>query len=313
MTALGHAEAGNLVHGVGFYASDEEFVRMFVPFCAAGVEAGEATMVRLDEHKTDLLRSALPDPGSVLFLDHGDQYASPPDALAGVVELVRDAGATRPLRVLGELPRMRGLSQDAWIRYEATVNHVLRDARMNALCPFDTRTLSQPVQDELVRIHHVVVGSDGLPQPNPAYEDPEVFLSARADGVRDPLEQGTPAVELIDPTPSQARLAVGHYARQARLEPHAAEGLLVAVSETVTNALLHGRRPTVLRVWSRDGRVVVAVRDAGDGPADPFAGLLPVEPAAEPGGLGLRIAHQLCPETALSTGDGGFTVRLAAG
>lgn len=85
------------------------------------------------------------------------------------------------------------------------------------------------------------------------------------------------------------------------------------MSEAVGNAILHGRPPVLVRGWGRPGRVVISVRDAGEGPSDPLVGLLPGDPDARDGGLGLWIAHQLCPETALSSTSGGFTVRFAAG
>lgn len=78
-------------------------------------------------------------------------------------------------------------------------------------------------------------------------------------------------------------------------------------------ASLEAELPVLLRAWARRGRVVVAVHDAGDGPADPFAGMLPNRSSRREGGRGLWITHQLCPEVALSRGTDGFTVRIAVG
>ncbi|EOD63016.1 ATP-binding protein, partial [Amycolatopsis vancoresmycina] len=81
--------------------------------------------------------------------------------------------------------------------------------------------------------------------------------------------------------------------------------------EIVDNALRHGRPPVRMRIWADAGHVVVTVHDTGDGPDDPFAGLLPADRTV--GGRGLWIAHQVCAQVTLHHDDTGFTVRLAAG
>jgi anti-sigma regulatory factor (Ser/Thr protein kinase) len=68
-----------------------------------------------------------------------------------------------------------------------------------------------------------------------------------------------------------------------------------------------------LRAWAAPGRVVVAVSDAGPGPADPLVGLVAPPPGTRTSGLGLWIAHELCEAVALSVTADGFTVRLVAG
>lgn len=303
-------------HAVGFYGSDEEFVGTFAPVCQDALERDEPMIVRLEERKSDLLRSALEDPGGVLFLDPGEQYAHPPRALEATLDLVdRHAGAGgKALCLLGELPSLTGLSRDAWTRYEATVNHVLRGRPVRPVCACDTRATPEAARADLLRTHDTVVTAGGRHQPNERFEDPESFLAKRdQEGIRDPLQTDPPEVELRNPSPSSARQAVKKLAAAARLDPTMSENLMLGVSEVLANAILHGRAPVRMTAWQGPGRVMVAVQDLGGGPSDPFVGLLPVEPGAREGGLGLWITHQLCPEIALSTTEDGFTVRLAAG
>ena len=80
-------------------------------------------------------------------------------------------------------------------------------------------------------------------------------------------------------------------------------------SEAVTNALIHGLPPVRLRLWTGPDRIVATVTDGGDGPADPFVGLLPVTDTCS-AGLGLWLTHQLCSHVTLDTTDDGFTIRL---
>ena len=57
---------------------------------------------------------------------------------------------------------------------------------------------------------------------------------------------------------------------------------------------------------------MATVTDRGDGPPDPFAGLLPVTDSSS-GGLGLWLTHQLCSHVTHDTTDDGFTIRLVGG
>lgn len=317
MAALSAAASGTgrLLHAVGFYGSDEEFVRTFAPVCEAAVQREEPTVVRLDTHKSDLLRSALDDPSDIHFLGREGQYPHPPGAMESTLDLVDRhlGGQGKPLLVIGELPSLTGLSRDAWLRYEAAVNHTLQGLLVHPLCACDTRATPQAAQSELLRAHHAVISEGGQHLPNGRFEPPETFIANRRQDIRDPLEHGRPAVELKDPSPSAARQAVGDLARSVGLDEGGTESLLLGVSEVIANAILHGMPPILLYGWGARGRVAVAVRDLAAGPADPFAGLLPVEPGAREGGLGLWITHQMCPEISLSSTEEGFTVRLAAG
>jgi anti-sigma regulatory factor (Ser/Thr protein kinase) len=50
-------------------------------------------------------------------------------------------------------------------------------------------------------------------------------------------------------------------AARGRINAAAFDELLVAVSEAVLNAHLHGRRPITVRVWTGPDRIVVGVHD----------------------------------------------------
>ena len=97
-----------------------------------------------------------------------------------------------------------------------------------------------------------------------------------------------------------------------QLDATTIEDLVFAVSEAVTNAVTHGRPPIRVRLWTAPDRIVATVTDRGDGPADPFVGLLPVTNTSS-GELGLWLTHQLCNHVTLDTTDEGFTIRLVVG
>jgi len=91
-------------------------------------------------------------------------------------------------------------------------------------------------------------------------------------------------------------------------------GLMLAVTEALSNGVVHGRAPTRLRLWTAPDRIVATVTDQGPGPVDPLVGLVPVAPAgAGIGGQGLWLAHQMCSYVTLENDAMGFTVRMVAG
>jgi anti-sigma regulatory factor (Ser/Thr protein kinase) len=121
-------------------------------------------------------------------------------------------------------------------------------------------------------------------------------------------------MDLTDPTPVAARRATHLMLDGSSLSSEAAEGLVGAVSEVVTNATLHGRPPVQVTGWVAPGRRVatVTITDHGPGPDDPQAGQRPESRDPGDGGFGLWLAHHMCTVT-MSSDDHGFTVRLVAG
>ena len=132
----------------------------------------------------------------------------------------------------------------------------------------------------------------------------EPCLVALGSSTTDPTAPSTLQVEAPQPVIPQRETPP--------LDATDVEHLVFAVSEAVTNALIHGRPPVRFRLWTAPDRIVATVTDRGDGPADPFAGLLPVTDTCS-AGLGLWLTHQLCSHVTLDTTDDGFTIRLVVG
>jgi len=300
-------------HETVFYGSDDEFLGTVVPFLREGLEAGEPTFAALSETNEKLVRAATADMPGIAFLP-GAIHARPASAIKEYRELLAGqvaAGATQ-IRIVGDVPHPGlGMPWDWWARYEAAANVAYADFPAWGLCPYDTRITPDEVLADVERTHPRVATPDGQHLDNNRYEEPASFLR-RAFTRNELVEPAPPRIELLDPSPAAARHAVLDAAAVARLGRGDVDGMVVAVSEAVTNAITHGRPPVHVRVWAAAARMVVTVTDRGDGPQDPFAGLLPA-PDRPFGGLGLWLAHQLCSHVALGTGPDGFTVRLVAG
>ncbi|WP_327025586.1 ATP-binding protein [Micromonospora sp. NBC_01739] len=95
----------------------------------------------------------------------------------------------------------------------------------------------------------------------------------------------------------------------AGLHGEAAEDLVLAVHELVTNAVLHGGGRGRLELLRYADRLVCAVVDHGPGGAD----LTVHRPATDtPGGRGLWLAHQLTGALTLTHRSDGLTATVTA-
>lgn len=126
------------------------------------------------------------------------------------------------------------------------------------------------------------------------------------------VERGIPTIDVMDPTPAQARTALKPVLDRAGLGTRSAADLTGAVSEVVTNARGYGEPPVRMRAWVDGGEVTVAVSDRGPGPSDADLGRAPLVRELGQGGLGLWLATQMCDELVMGVDHDGFTVRLVA-
>lgn len=302
------------VHEAVCYDSADDLLATVLPFLLDGVAAGEPTVVSLGEPHATLVRAALPADSGVRFLSGGDVYARPASAIGAYRRLLAGhvaAGATR-IRVVGALPPAAlGRTWDWWARYESAVNHAYDEFPVWTMCAYDQRRTPAPVLTDVLRTHPRIALPGRRHVPSAAYTDPLVYLTEPRPVLPDPLQHTAPAVDLIDPSPASSRAATRTLG-QGRLSADDLEDLVVAVSETVTNARRYGVPPVRFRLWPGPDRVVVTVDDGGDGPKDPFAGLLPAGTGLH-GGLGLWIVHQSCNHVTMQRGPDGFTVRLTGG
>lgn len=286
-----------------------------VPFLEGGLAAGEPTVIAIGEKTAELVRAAMPDTPNLSFAPSRDGSTRPATVIKCYQQMLAAyvASGAQQIRVVGEVPHPGvGAPWDWWGRYEAAINRTWDDLPIWGLCPYDTRTTPNHVLDDVVRTYPYLATADGQHAGNDRYTDPVVFLTERRSSSADPLESAPPISELVNPTPAAARRAVLDASRDTRLPATDVEDLVLAVNETVTNAIDHGRPPVQLRLWPSPDRIVVIVTDHGAGPTDPFAGLVP--PAKAPaGGLGLWLTHQLCNLVTFDQSEQRCTVRLVAG
>lgn len=305
-------------HESVLYATDEELLAVVVPFLRGGVAEGEPTVVALGARTGGLVRSALTaaEAGRVTFHPGGDLYQRPASVIRSYRSLLAEhtAAGAGQIRIIGELPSSAfGPTWDWWARYEAAINQCYQEFPLWSMCAYDTRTTPAPMLADVERTHPVAALPDGRHLPNAAYELPERFLARPDAADSDPLEHTEPALRLIDPVPAAARAALTEVNRTAGvLDEDGLADLLMAATEAVVNAQVHGVPPVELCCWAGRDRLVVTVTDQGTGPTDPFAGLRAAAHAPN-GGLGLWLTYQLCDHVTMRRADGRFTIRLISG
>jgi anti-sigma regulatory factor (Ser/Thr protein kinase) len=297
-------------HEAAVYSSDEELLAIVVPFLREGVAAGEPTLVTFAERTTALIRAAIGrDAHHVRFLPGDVPYTRPATAIRMYREMLAEQAArgVGQIRVVGGVPHPEpGASRHGWARYEAAANHAYADFPVWGLCAYDTPPPA--VLADIARTHPYIVTADGGHRVNEAFEDPVAVLAGLLTSGPLP-DEGQPAIDAVAPVPSAARHAVRTLAQECGLGEDECDDAVMAASETVVNGLLHGLPPVRLRVWPGRKRLVIAVTDAGTGPTDPFAGLLPATDTTG-GGLGLWVTHQICRDVTFHRDPAGFTVRM---
>jgi anti-sigma regulatory factor (Ser/Thr protein kinase) len=299
------------------YDSDEELLAVVVPFLSGGVAEGEPTIVALGEQHAELVRAALPPEiaGKVEFHPGGDMYARPASAIRSYREMLAGyaAGGAGQIRIIGELPPTElGATWDWWARYESAINHAYDEFPLWSMCAYDTRTTPADVLADVARTHPRSARPGDQHVPNPDYVGPDRFLGRRTPAAPDPLQLTTPAIDLKDPNAAETRAAIARLNGTGILPRRKLGDLQLAVTEVVTNGLIHGTPPVTVRCWAGEDRIVTTVTDRGQGPKDPLAGLQAAAHAPN-GGFGLWLAHQLCDHVTMTHDENGFTVRLISG
>jgi anti-sigma regulatory factor (Ser/Thr protein kinase) len=306
----GAAHRSRFRHELVLHGSAAELLEFVVPFAHEGIAAGESTLLLVRPE----IRAALREVGQVPHLTFLPPLGQPgrgaADLRATDALLTAHTTPTSGVRLLNQEPAVPEASWHEWRRLEAAVNLAFSRHDLWVVCAYDRRTLTDEMVDDLHATHQAT-GCGSEHRHNDRYQDPVEFISKHMDAPPDPVEASPPSAELLDPSPSTARAAVGAFAIHSKLPPQEVENMVLATHEVVSNARVHGRPPVVLRLWVLPGRLTVTVTDTGTGPTNPFLGLLPPD-HPHGSGLGLWISYQLVDMTHRRHRDG-YTVRLTAG
>lgn len=288
-------------HRALLYGSADELVQASLEFLSAGAAAGEPLLVVLPPASRTLLAPVIPRDAKVCAME--DLGRNP----ARIIPTIRTWAADHParrVRVLGEgyWPDRDGEELAEQALHESLVDHALTDLELMALCPYDLRRTPAALVRDVERTHAELC-CGGAVQPSARYGEPLETIQ------QPPVPPPPDAVALrVDAGLRPLRRAVRELAMRAGLGRDRADEALIAVNEAATNALVHGGRDGIVRLWVHERALVCEVL-GGSLIDDPLVGRHPPHGDSE-SGRGLWLIHHLCDLVQVRATPAGTLVRL---
>ena len=302
---------GGLTHRALLYQDEPEFRAAAGAFIREGLDRREQILAAVPAGPLAWLRDELgADVAAVEFADAAGFYRRQGQATRAMLGWLRRyaRGGQRVRVVAGQAVSRRTPAEAAdYLRMEAAANVVYQPFPVSVLCAYDVSVLPGDLRPAVQQTHPELLQGDQV-VPSPAYTDPRVFIRDFSAVAGPP-----PAAASIGFGRGEDLAGVRRFLRaelaQAGVGDEAAQLLLAATAEVVTNALMHGAAPRRLWVYTEGPMLVCHVRDGGPGFADPLAAYLaPDRQAAH--GHGLWLGRQSCDCLEAATDRSGTHVRL---
>lgn len=296
-------------HTTLLYEGPREYAAEAGGFLREGLERGHRGLVLAPPSRVDMLRSALGrDADEVTFVEDTTAYAPQWNAFRVLLEFAAKAPEVRSCVVAEQRLTARTAAEVAdYGRLEAAANVVFADQDVDLLCPYDAATLPSHLLAIGLQTHDAVI-TEGARRANPRFDDPMDHL-AQLSAVPPPPAGSTRLACLTRADVALARQVVRAEGERAGIDGGVVADVALAVTEVVTNALLHGEPPVLLHVYDDDETWVCHVQDAGQRPVGPLVGLVPPSAPSEQG-YGLWLARQLCAAVDVGNDRSGTHVRL---
>ncbi len=222
---------------------------------------GHRGLVIAPARRLDALRSALGrDADEVTFVEDTVAYAPQWNVYRVLLDFAAQAPGVRTCAVAEQTLSARTPAEVVdYRRLEAAINVVFADANVDLLCPYDAGTLPAHLLD--IGLHtHDAMRADGLVSPNASYDEPLAMLAGLSAVVAAPRDAIT--VDCASPADvAGARRLVRSLGADLRLDPEVVADVALAVTEVLTNALLHGGPPAMLHVYESGPTWVCHVQD----------------------------------------------------
>jgi anti-sigma regulatory factor (Ser/Thr protein kinase) len=298
-----------LWHAALFHRNAAEFETQAYRFTEDAARAGAAVLVVGPASSLGGLRARLDGLGDrVTWADIAETGANP-GRLISAISRFADDHPGRAIWCVQQAAWPSRPAEELWevVRHEALLNMALAGAPVRVLCPYDT---SLPLElISCAEATHPVISPRGRFLPSPRYRgNARELVPAECDRALPLPPTGARELPYADDL-SAIRHVVSLEALAAGLSSSRVGDLLIAVGELAANTLAHaGGRGTLTR-WTTSGEIVCQVSDTGY-ITDPLAGRLRPDPAAQDGGRGLWLVHQLCDLVQVRTGPAGTTIRV---
>lgn len=290
------------------YHGDRAYAAEAGGFLREGLEQGQRALVMAPPSRMALLATELgADADAVDFVDEAVAYEPQWNAYRVLLDHLATTPEVRT-RVIAEqvLARRAPAELVDYRRLESAANLVFAGRAVDLLCPYDA-ALPQVLLD-IARRAHRGLRLRGSVVPNAGFRDPLEELAVLAAVVLPPPDATT--LDCSDQSDvALVRRTVRAQGSRDGLAPDVVDDLELAVSEVLTNALLHGSPPTLVHLYEEADMWVCHVQDGGRLPVDPLAGVLPPAGLSDHG-YGLWLARQLVPAVDVGSDLTGTHVRL---
>ncbi|HUQ59477.1 sensor histidine kinase [Lentzea sp.] len=305
---LGDFPLGDFVHPAVFYASDEEYLHLLVPFVVEGLEQGHPVAASVPARQLRLLRDALGAAADdVLLLDMEVEGRNPGRIIPAVLRRFADSHPGTHVRIIGE-PIWAGrtdVEYPACAQHEALINLAFAGRDVTIACPYDTAALDEQVVTDALATHPEVWETGGR-RGSDRYA-PDAVVSR----YNQPFDIAPDAVALQVTTSAgireARRFATGHADRLGLSGTRSAD-LALITTELVANSFRHAGGSCLLSIWRDGTHLVCTAQDSGH-LADPLAGRRPAA-LDQDGGRGLLLINQLADLVRVHTTPDGTTTHV---
>ncbi|WP_229068771.1 sensor histidine kinase [Actinoplanes sp. DH11] len=317
----GHQDGDAFVHSALIAGTDDDLSTSLIPELHRAAAICDEVLLVVSEHTRKLLADQLPDrTGSLRWADPAMFYQRLGFAYEGFRRyLSQQAQSQRRVQVVAEpdlIERtdtaLRPTRVAAYLAYEAACNDAYAPYPSAVTCLWDSRRHPDVVLRGVRRTHPRLLTPAGS-QPNLEYQPPQQYLT---NWSRTPLSPAPPHVDhdrtLTEVAElSDLRATLTAWATRHGFADEPTDDLIVAVTETASNALRHAATAVRVRAWRRDSTLVVQCDDTAGLPVPAVAGFHhPNTTGAAPGGRGLWLARQLADIALINTVAGRTSIRL---
>lgn len=290
------------------YESDSDYATEAGGFLRDGLERGHRGLVMAPPSRTELLRSELgSDVDEVTFVDDSIAYTPQWNAYRVLLDFAAAAPDVRSCVIAEQRVGRRTPAELVdYRRLESAINLVFAEQAVDLLCPYDA-ALPGDLLD--IAVHsHGGLRRRGTVAANPGFQDPLAVLMDLSAVAVPPA--GSTTLDCSQHSDvALVRRSVRARGAEIGLDPDVVGDVTLALTEVLTNALLHGSPPTLVHLYDEDGMWVCHVQDGGGLPVDLLSGVVPPAQPADHG-YGLWLARQLVSAVDVSSSPTGTHVRL---
>jgi anti-sigma regulatory factor (Ser/Thr protein kinase) len=302
---------GGMTHRALLYQDEPEFRAAVGAFIREGLDRREQILAAVPARQLAWLRGELGgDVPAVELADAASFYRRQGQATRATLDWLRRhaSDGQRVRLVAGQAVSRRTPAEAAdYLRMEAAANVVYQPFPVSVLCPYDVSVLPGGLRPGVEQTHPELLRGDRV-VPSPAFADPRIFIRDFSAVVQPQLTAASIGFGRGEDLAGVRRFLRAELA-QAEFGDDAAQLLLAATAEVVTNALVHGTAPRRLWVYTEGPMLVCHVHDGGPGFADPLAAYLAPDRHATQG-HGLWLGRQACDCLEAATDGTGTHVRL---